>query len=80
MEYIHQVINSEKLVEIFDLPASLMGRTVEVIILPVPIMAKKSDAKKKSSFGALKEYANPALIHEEDGAWEKAIFEKYANN
>ena len=80
MEYIHEMINSEKLVEIFDLPTSLMGKTVEVIILPVPIMDKKPDIEKKSSFGALKEYANPALIREENGAWEKAVLEKYANS
>ena len=79
MEYVHQMINSERLVEIFDLPTSLRGQTVEVIILPVPIMAKKPDIEKKSSFGALKEYANPALLHEEDGAWERAVLEKHAN-
>ena len=46
MEYIHQMINSEKLAEIFDLPTSLMGKTVEVIILPVSIRDKKPDVKK----------------------------------
>jgi len=31
-----------------------------------------------SAFGRLKAYANPSLILEEEGAWEKAAAEKYA--
>ena len=33
---------------------------------------------KHSAFGRLKAYANPSLIPEEKGAWEKAAAEKYA--
>ncbi len=35
MNYIHQIINSDKLVEIFDLPPFMKGKSVEVIILPL---------------------------------------------
>lgn len=31
-------------------------------------------------FGALSEYANPALIPFEDGAWERAMVKKYAQS
>jgi len=33
---------------------------------------------KHSAFGLLKAYANPSLIPEEEGAWERAVAEKYA--
>jgi len=33
---------------------------------------------KHSAFGRLKAYANPSLMQEEEGAWEKAAAEKYA--
>ena len=31
-----------------------------------------------SAYGRLKAYANPSLMSEEKGAWEKAVMEKYA--
>ncbi len=34
--------------------------------------------KKKSRAGALAKYANPALIAQEDTAWQQAVVEKYA--
>ena len=65
----------------FDLPMELpIGRArVELIITP-----EKQDFSDKdkpvthSAYGLLKAYANPALIPEEEGAWEKAVAEKYA--
>ena len=35
---------------------------------------------KKSAFGKLSKYANPALIPLEEGAWERAAIEKYGKN
>lgn len=35
---------------------------------------------KKSRAGALAKYANPALIEQEDTAWEQAVVEKYAHH
>ena len=34
---------------------------------------------KQSLRGILSEYANPVLIKEEKGAWERAVAEKYGN-
>jgi hypothetical protein len=80
MDYVHQIIESSKLINIFDLPASLKGKSVEVIILPVPDLRQKTNTRQKTSFGCLKEYANIALFTEEKGAWEKAVMAKYANS
>ena len=41
---------------------------------------KKPKAEKTSAFGALAEYANPALIPFESCAWERAVAKKYAEN
>jgi hypothetical protein len=82
MEYIREVVDSEKLSGLFDLPFSLRGCEVEVTVLPV-LPAKKNIEKKKvqlcndSAFGGLSKYANPALIPLEEGAWERAAVEKY---
>ena len=35
MEYVRQIIDSDKLHDMFDLPISLRNKPVEVIILPV---------------------------------------------
>ena len=40
----------------------------------------KPPAKKNSAFGALAEYANPALIPFESCAWERAAVERYAKS
>ena len=54
------------------------GKTVDIIILaenePQP-----HDAPMRSAAGMLSKYANPALIAQEQEAWERAVQEKYAN-
>jgi len=62
-----QTIESDKLVNLFDLPKVLLGQKVEVIIRPL----------ENTAFGCLEKYANPALICEEDGAWERSVKSKY---
>lgn len=42
------------------------------------IPKRKPEAEKTSAFGALSEYANPALIPFESCAWERAVMKKYA--
>jgi len=37
-------------------------------------------ANRKSAFGIAGKYANPSLIPEEEGAFERAMVEKYENN
>ena len=41
---------------------------------------KPESTNKPSAFGALSEYANPALIPFESCAWERAVVKKYAKN
>jgi len=43
----------------------------------IPMQSEKSHT---SAYGCLRKYANPALIPEEDGAWEQAAGAKYANS
>jgi hypothetical protein len=76
MEFVRQVVNSNTLIPVLDLPPSFRDVQVEVIILPVENRALKP--VKHSAFGRLKAYANPALIQEEKSAWEKAAAEKHA--
>jgi hypothetical protein len=78
VDCVYQTIDSERLAGIFDLPYSFMGKKLDVIILP----AWNEDLlpqKQTSAFGCLREYANPSLIDQEKGAWEKAMVEKYEN-
>jgi len=37
------------------------------------------ERKKEGMRGALAKYANPALAQKEEGAWERAMAEKYGN-
>ena len=79
MDYVHQTVDSDKLLNIFDLPHTLKGRKVEVIILPAK-ETQESDVKRGSAFGCLRKYADPSLISQESGVWEKAVVNKYANS
>jgi hypothetical protein len=87
MEFVRQVVNSNSLTSVLNLPPSFYDVQVEVIVLPVndktltdPCSGSGDVIKpvKHSAFGRLKAYANPSLIPEEKGAWEKATAEKYA--
>jgi len=86
MEFVRQIVNSNTLEPVLTLPPSFRGIEVEVIVLPVDNLkvgfsALLGDSKKpvkQSAFGRLKAYANPSLIPEEKGAWEKAAAEKHA--
>jgi hypothetical protein len=91
MEFVRQVVNSNTLTSVLNLPPSFLGVQVEVIVLPVDdktaaltapsLISGSGDSiktVKHSAFGRLKAYANPSLIPEEKGAWERATAEKYA--
>jgi len=75
MEFVRQIVNGNALEPVLTLPPSFHDVQVEVIVLPVGVSTK---TVKHSAFGRLKAYANPSLIPEEKGAWEKAAAEKYA--
>jgi hypothetical protein len=89
MEFVRQVVDGNSLTSVLKLPSSFHNVQVEVIVLPVndktltaaSLSSGTADVikpVKHSAFGRLKAYANPSLISEEKGAWERATAEKYA--
>jgi len=79
MEYVREIVSSDTLMPLFNLPTSLQNRKVEVIIS----LADKETSKaprSKSLRGCLSKYANPELSHMEKGAWAESVREKYANS
>jgi hypothetical protein len=64
---------------VFDLPMELpIGRAkMELTITPE---VKAVINKDESAFGCLNRFADPSKIPYEEGAWAKAVQEKYANN
>lgn len=79
MEYLRQTINSDSLASVFNLPASLRNREVDVIILPAN-GNKAKPQKYQSAKGCLGKYANPSLISQEQGVWAKAVEEQHADS
>ena len=65
MDYIRQMIDSDELSNIFNLPDSFKGRKVEVIILSIP-EARESIARQRGAFGCLRKYADASLISKEN--------------
>ena len=83
MEFLRQIVHSNTLKPVLTLPPSFQNVPVEIIVFHVDngqSGSTNTQAKpvKHSAFGRLKAYANPSLIREEEGAWEKAAMEKYA--
>ena len=79
METVREVVNSSTLTQLFNIPASLKNRRVEVII-KLAADEKKEVPIRKSAKGCLSRYANPELQHMEKEAWGMAVGEKYANS
>ena len=65
--------------KIFDLPAALKGKRVEVIILPVQ-ETKDTAVPKGSAYGCLRKYADLSLLSKENGTWEQAMVTKHADS
>jgi hypothetical protein len=59
----------------FECPTG-MAR-VELTVIPEK---KKNFHKEESVFGCLHQFADPAKIPGEKGAWERAVLDKYAKN
>ena len=78
MEFVRQVISGKDLAEVLALPPSFHDIQVEVIVLPIDNFGATTQSVKHSAYGRLKAFANPALIQEEQTAWEKAAVEKHA--
>jgi hypothetical protein len=79
MDYIQETIDSDSLLGIFNVPASLRNKKVEVLVFPAGGNAIPQPLGN-SAFGCLKKYADPSKIAGEKGAWERAAIEKYAEN
>ncbi|MDR1132772.1 MAG: hypothetical protein LBL05_01340 [Synergistaceae bacterium] len=79
VSYVRQIIDSEKLSGIIDLPASLEHQIVEVLILPLGAdsFAEHQRESVKSAFGCLARYAKPDLTEKEYDAWQNAARDKY---
>jgi hypothetical protein len=78
MQYIQQMVDSNALTGLFDIPVKMLNKRVTVIIMPCETrQAATPRAKNASAFGSLHRYANPARIPEESGAWEQAVYEKH---
>jgi hypothetical protein len=64
-----------------EIPVEYMSRfssDVKVILMATERKkSAKAKTKRESGFGALSDYANPALGEQESGAWERAAGEKY---
>jgi hypothetical protein len=59
------------------LPVTFWGQQVEIIVLPMPAQDHPT-RQKKSLRGCLQQYANPALIAQEQEAWQAAMLDKHA--
>ena len=79
METLREIINSNALTKIFNIPANFRNRNVEVIITLVD-SEKRAATPRKSAKGRLRRYANPDLIHMEKGAWAASMGEKHTNS
>jgi hypothetical protein len=77
MDAIRKIVNSDELASVVDIPKSLCGKRVELIILPIADRESEK-TRKGSAYGILKQYANPDLIETEDSAWTNSVKAKYA--
>ena len=68
MDFVRQVVNGTDLINVIEMPTSLINRKVEILVLPFEENKKKSK-KKKSLAGFLSKYANNKLIEKENNVW-----------
>jgi hypothetical protein len=61
------------------LPIELPVGKAKVELTITPEM-KETTARRESAFGCLHRFANPSKIPGEEGAWVRAVQEKYAKN
>ena len=62
-----------------QLPKQFWGQEVEIIVIPSLQQVMQPTTQKKSLRGSLKRYAKPALIAQEQDAWQSVTSEKYAH-
>ncbi|MFP4697410.1 MAG: hypothetical protein ACLFMO_01745 [Eubacteriales bacterium] len=79
MEALRQIIDSETLQKIIDIPDSFKNKKLELLILPVEDIYSGEVPTNKAR-GYLNKYENIELINEEKSAWKKAVQEKHGNS
>jgi hypothetical protein len=79
MECVRQIVDSEVLDKL-KLPRHFRNRKVEVIVMPVGEFNQTSKKPIDNLIGILHQYANPDLIHLEEGAWARAMEDKHAGS
>lgn len=64
------------------LPEEFRAKTNQKVIVTLmnEFVRPDADVKKKSARGVLAQYANPKLREQEEGAWERAVVEKYGHS
>ncbi len=63
-----------------QLPKQFWGQEVEIIVIPsLQQVMQQPTTRKKSLRGSLKRYAKPALMAQEQDAWQSVASEKYAH-
>ena len=68
MEFVRKVINGTDLMNVVEIPSSLINKKVEILIFPIEENKKKTK-RKKSLAGFLSKYANTKLIEKENNIW-----------
>jgi hypothetical protein len=79
MEALRQIVDSEELQKIINLPDSFKNRKLELVVLPAGDEKTDEESPKRAK-GFLNRYKNIELIKEEELAWEKAVLEKHGNS
>ncbi len=77
MEAIRSIQKVENGEIYLQLPQQFWGQEVEVIVLPVPQQSSPSNPQKKSLRSALRQYAKPELIAQEQDVWSAIASEKH---
>ena len=65
-----------------DKPVSIPQKKKVIVTIEEEKTAETviSTSTENSAYGCLRQYADPAKIQGEKGAWERAVIEKYAEN
>ena len=79
MNLVSEIINSELLENIINLPPELRNRKVELFILPTENISN-SKHNEKSMYGIMNKYSNKQFIVQEKDAWGIAMKEKHGNS
>ena len=81
MQAIREIIEVKSNKFTFDLPNDFISKKVEIIILPYETkVQKKEKSESKTSVGAFRKYANPALQKLEKSAWKISLINKHENH